>query len=201
MRVAIYARVSTKGDHQNPDNQLRPLKEWCRKRGHKVVQEYIDRESGAKSQRPAFDQMFQDAHKRQFDLLLFWSLDRLSREGAYKTLGHLDRIGKEGIEWRSYMEPYFDTLGDFKPAIIGIVSTLAKMEHQRIKDRIHAGLDRARRQGKRLGRPQRVIDKQKLQELRDAGLSYDQIALKIGCSVFTVYSRLSGKTYRGKPVT
>src|SRR5580700_7209014 len=97
MTIAIYARVSTKDKGQDTENQLAQLREFAAKQGWTVFREYVDRESGAKSDRLEFRQMFEDAGRRRFDMLLFWSLDRLSREGVLETLQHLNRLTTCGV--------------------------------------------------------------------------------------------------------
>ena len=91
-RVALYGRVSTKDKGQEVQNQLRQLREFAAHSGWTIVAEYIDHESGKGSDREQFQAMFDAASKRQFDVLLFWSLDRLSREGVLPTLQHLQRL-------------------------------------------------------------------------------------------------------------
>jgi hypothetical protein len=91
-RVALYARVSTKDGRQDTENQLIALREYCAKQCWEVAGEYVDHETGGHSRRPHFQQMFADARQRKFDLVLFWSLDRLSREGVSATLNHLERL-------------------------------------------------------------------------------------------------------------
>jgi DNA invertase Pin-like site-specific DNA recombinase len=93
MRVAIYARVSTDEKGQDPENQLRELRAWCASSGHTITQEYVEHESGRKGadKRKQFAALFDDAAKRKFDLVLFWALDRFSREGigAFPPIGLL----------------------------------------------------------------------------------------------------------------
>src|SRR5689334_23204942 len=103
-RVALYARVSTKDGRQDTENQLIALREYAAKQGWKISAEYVDRETGGTSKRPHFQRMFADARARKFDLVLFWSLDRLSREGVLATLNHLERLTATGVNWRSYTE-------------------------------------------------------------------------------------------------
>ena len=98
-RVGIYARVSTKEGRQDTENQLIALREYCSKQGWKIADQYVDHESGGHSRRPHFQRMFTDARARKFDLLLFWSLDRLSREGVSATLNHLERLTAAGVNW------------------------------------------------------------------------------------------------------
>ena len=153
MRVALYARVSTKDKGQETENQLCQLREFADRNGWRIVAEYIDYESGKASDRAQFQQMFNAASKRQFDVLLFWSLDRLSREGVLPTLQHLQRLTSYSIGYRSFTEQYFDSCGIFRDAVIAIVATVAKQERIRISERVRAGLATARHKGQRLGRP------------------------------------------------
>ena len=104
MRLAIYARVSTNDKGQDPDNQLRELRAWCANSGHTVTWEYVDQETGQKGadKRKQFAALFQDASKRKFDLVLFWALDRFSREGMAHTIGHLHRLNSYGVSFHSY---------------------------------------------------------------------------------------------------
>ena len=92
-QVAIYARVSSK-DKQDVENQLRELRSWTKKMGHKIYREYVHSESGSKGkgERQQFAQMFADARMRKFDLVLFWALDRFTRAGLAKTIYHLQRL-------------------------------------------------------------------------------------------------------------
>src|SRR5260370_30323056 len=123
MRVGVYARVSTKDKGQDSENQLVQLREFAAKQGWQITREYIDRETGSNSDREEFQAMFADASKRKFDLLLFWSLDRLSREGVLETLQHLNRLTAYGVGYRSFTEQYFDSCGIFKDAVISILAT------------------------------------------------------------------------------
>jgi len=124
MKIALYLRVST--DKQETENQAVQLREFAAKQGWQIVAEYTDYESGSKGDRARFRQMFEDASRRKFDLVLFWALDRLSREGVYQTLQHLNRLESYGVGFRSFTEPYFDSCGVFKDAVIAIMATLAK---------------------------------------------------------------------------
>jgi predicted site-specific integrase-resolvase len=122
MRIAIYARVSTKDKGRDTGNQLVQLREFASKQGWLIVREFVDRETGSKSDRAQFQAMFEDASRRQFDLLLFWALDRLSREGVLETLQHLNRLTSYGVGFRSFTEQYFDSCGIFKDAVISILA-------------------------------------------------------------------------------
>jgi len=180
--VALYARVSTKDGRQDTENQLIALREYCSKQGWQIAHEYVDNESGGTSRRPRFQQMFADARARQFDLVLFWSLDRLSREGVSATLGHLERLTSYCVGWRSYTEEYLDSTGIFRDAVIAILAVIAKQERIRRSERAAAAIAKLRSQGKteHLGRPKLVFDRQRARELRDAGISIREIAAQLG---------------------
>jgi DNA invertase Pin-like site-specific DNA recombinase len=171
MRIAIYARVSTKDKGQDTENQAIQLREFAAKQGWTVTDEYIDRESGAKSDRTEFQRMFLDGSRRRFDLLLFWSLDRLSREGVLETLQHLNRLTSYGVAYRSFTEQYFDSCGVFKDAVIAILATVARQEKVRLSERTKAGLAVARSKGRLIGRPRLKVPPAEIARLRASGLS------------------------------
>src|SRR6516164_1517075 len=158
MKSAIYARVSTKDGRQDTENQLRQLRAFAETQGWTVVHEYVDRASGKRGDRQQFQKMFEAASRREFDILLFWSLDRLSREGTVETLNHLQRLTNYGVHWRSFTEQYLDSTGIFREAVIGILAAVAKQERVRISERVQAGLARARKEGRIGGRPKAEDD-------------------------------------------
>lgn len=190
-RVAIYLRVSKDDGSQETDNQLLQLREFCERwAGHELVAEYVDRESGTRGRRERkdFDRMFADAARHRFDVLLFWALDRLSREGIRKTIAYLERLGDCGVAFKSYTEPFLDTDNELIAHIVlGVTSYYAQQEALRISDRTKAGLERARRNGKVLGRPDGferwapVLSSMKEREFsqgrmsRETGLSYNTV--------------------------
>jgi len=124
------------------------------------------------------------AHRKAYDILLFWSLDRLSREGSRKTIAYLTILDDAGVAWHSFSEPYISSMGVFADCIISLLSTLAKQEKIRISERTKAGLERTRRvNGTRLGRPKTPPERlKKALKLRNEGLSYAQIAERLGVS-------------------
>jgi len=191
-RVGLYARVSKDDGKQDTENQLHELREFCKRSGWTVEHEYIDRVSGSKSerQRPQMQQMFEDASKRRFDVLLFWKLDRFSREGTVTTLKHLQRLSDYGIQWRSYQEPFLDTTSAFGEMLVGVVSFFAKHERACISERTIAGLKRARRAGKSLGRPRVEVDVQKVLALQAKGMGLRGIAEKTGWSLSSIMRAL-----------
>src|SRR6266849_6540030 len=193
MKVAIYARVSTKDKGQDTENQLAQLREFSQKQGWTMFAEYIDQESGAKSDRSEFQRMFQDASRRKFDVLLFWSLDRLSREGVLETLQHLSRLTSYGVAYRSFTEQYFDSCGIFKDAVISILATVAKQERVRLSERTKAGLAIARSKGRQIGRPRLKVQPTEIARLQSSGLSLRAIGRELGISEGSV-RRLTSAT-------
>ena len=191
MQVAIYARVSTKDKGQDTENQLRQLREFCRKQDWAITAEYIDRASGKRGDREQFQAMFAAASRREFDCVLFWSLDRFSREGTLETLIHLQQLTASGVAFKSFTEQYLDGTGIFRDAIIGILAALAKQERVRLSERVLAGLQRAKSQGRTGGRPKvnRAVDSdaKEIRRLRDEGQSYGDIATELGRSKADVY--------------
>ena len=187
MRVAIYGRVSTKDRGQEVENQLVQLRDFAAKQGWTITREYIDHETGSRSDRPEFKQMFQDASQFKFDLVLFWSLDRLSREGVLQTLNYLNRLTSHGVGYRSFTEHYFVSCGIFKDAVIAIMATVAKQERLRISERTKAGLENARRKGTPLGRRRVRVDVARLKQLRAEGHSFEEIAKELKCGVGTAF--------------
>ena len=188
-RCAIYSRVST--SKQESDNQLVQLRNFASTMGWHVVAEYVDQVTGKHADRPEFQHMFGDASQRRFDVLLFWSLDRLSREGALETLQHLNRLTGYGVQWRSLTEQYLDSTGMFREAVISILAVIAKQERVRLSERTRAGLERARRQGKSLGRPRVAVDASQIQALRASGLSWGAISRKTGVARATCQGALN----------
>jgi DNA invertase Pin-like site-specific DNA recombinase len=182
MKIAIYARVSTKDKGQDTENQLAQLREFAAKQGWTIFREYVDRETGTRSDREQFQAMFADASKRKFDLLLFWSLDRLSREGVLETLQHLNRLTSSGIGYKSFTEQYFDSCGIFKDAVISILATIAKQERVRLSERTKAGLAIARAKGRQIGRPRLNVQLAEVARLKASGLSLRAIGRELGVS-------------------
>ena len=185
LRIAIYARVSTTDKGQDTENQLRELRQFITNKcseGWTLADEYVDHATGKNANRPEFQRLFRDAAERKFDLVLFWSLDRFTREGVLETLQHLQRLTGNGIDWWSLKEEYLRSIGPFRDAVLSILATIAKQERVRLSERVKAGLDRARAQGKAVGRPKIVVDRAKVLELHGQGLSQWDISQRLGVS-------------------
>jgi DNA invertase Pin-like site-specific DNA recombinase len=179
LRTALYARVSMKDRRQDTENQLSQLRQFCESEGWTVTKEYIDRASGKRSDREQFLNLFEDASQRKFDVVLFWSLDRFSREGVRETLNHLERLTSYGVNYRSFTEQYLDSCGIFKDAVLAILAVIAKQERVRLSERTLAGLAKARKQGRVGGRPKLIIRRDQVAELRAKGLSISEISEKM----------------------
>jgi len=149
MKVAIYCRVSTEDQH--PENQVISLTKYAQDRGFEIYDTYVDRASGSKDSRPGLNGLMIDARQKKFDAVLVWKLDRLGR-----SLQHLIQVISEwknlGIQFICMTEP-IDTTSPSGELIFNIFGAIAQFERQLIIERIHLGLDRARKQKKVLGRP------------------------------------------------
>ena len=131
------------------------------------MHEYVDVISGKETSRPQYDLMFKHAHKRLFDMVLFWDISRFSRAGTLHTLQKFKELENLGIRWHSYQDPYLSSAGEFKDVVISIMSTLAKIERDKISERTKAGLQRSPKKhliGKR------GIDKKPRKTRSDRGL-------------------------------
>jgi DNA invertase Pin-like site-specific DNA recombinase len=153
------------------------LQQFCTRQDWTVVQVYKEEVSGRKGERDreTFRQVFVDASKRKWDCLLFWSLDRLTRQGAFATLKYLSRLSELGIGYKSYTEEYLNTMGVFGDVIISLLATLAKQETIRVSERTKAGLERARSQGRVGGRPRASVAREQVVRLHQAGMSLDTV--------------------------
>jgi DNA invertase Pin-like site-specific DNA recombinase len=181
MRIALLSRVST--SKQENENQLLQLRAFAVTRGWKIIFEFVDSVTGSgKKTREQFDAMMLAASQHRFDLVLFWSLDRFSREGALATLQHLQRLSGYGVGWRSFTEQYLDSTGPFADAIVGFLATIARQERITISERTKAGLERTRRAGTKLGRPGVNVDMEAVRMRQANGHSLRTIARSLACS-------------------
>ncbi len=168
MKAVLYIRVST--NKQEVDNQRIQLRNYCNQMGYNIVHEFVDIISGKEKSRPEYDKMYRLAHKRLFDMVIFWDISRFSRAGTLHTLQKLNELEKIGIKWHSYQDAYLSSVGEFKDVVISIMSTLARIEREKISERTKAGLERAKLEGKRLGRPSGKKDKKIRKGRADKGI-------------------------------
>jgi DNA invertase Pin-like site-specific DNA recombinase len=123
--------------------------------------------------------------------LLFWSLERLTREGTWMTLSYLRQLAAAGVRFVSYTEQYVNSLGPFSEAIIGLIGAVAEQERIRINERTKAGLARARAAGRVPGPPPMDVDVARARQMRADGLSYSAIATRMRLSRTVVWKRLN----------
>ncbi len=185
-RVAIYARVST--GEQTPENQLQELRAVATRMGWQVIDEYIDHGiSGAKGRdhRPAYDQLYGAIVRREIDLVMAWSVDRLGRS-LQRLVALLSDLQAKNIDLYLHQQG-IDTTTPSGKAMFQMCGVFAEFERAMIRERVKAGLDRARTQGKTLGRPRtpKVVEK-KIRDERRKGKGIKKIARELGIGVSTV---------------
>ncbi len=186
MRAAIYARVSTANNGQDPTMQTRELQEYCQRRGWQVAGEYVDVGiSGTKEKRPELDRLLTDAHRRRFDAVVVWKFDRFARSVSH-LLRALETFKALGIEFVSLSEQV-DTSTPTGKMVFTVLGAVAELERALIVERVKAGLRNARAKGKRLGRPRKVVDATRIAALRAQGLSWAKIAERLRAGEGTVY--------------
>ena len=188
MRVALYARVST-CNGQSPEMQVAELREYADRRGWEVFSEYVDLGvSGSKESRPELNRLMADAHRRCFDVVLCWKVDRFGRSLKHlvNALADLDSYGVAFVSLR-------DNLDLSTPSgrlMFQIIGAMAEFERSLIQERVRAGLRNAKLRGKTLGRPRRIVDGDQMVRLREQGASFREIARAVGASPGTVRTRL-----------
>ena len=186
MRVALYARVSTSNGHQDPEMQLRELREFVDRRGWQTTGEYVDKGiSGSKDSRPALDRLVADAHSRKFDAVLVWKIDRWGRSLAHlvTSIADLDAYGVAFVSLR-------DNLDLSTPSgrlMFQIIGAMAEFERALIQERVRAGLRNAKSKGVRLGRPRVFVSESRVDALRASGASWRAIAKELGVALGTVH--------------
>ncbi len=177
-RAAIYAWVSTHNG-QNPEMQLDEVREYCCRRGLKIVREYVDEGiSGSKEHRPALDRLLSDCRKRLVDAVVVYRYDRFARS-LRQLVNALDEFRALGIDFVSLHEGV-DTSTPNGRLVFGIFASIAEFERELIRDRVRAGLALARRRGRQLGRPRIVVDASKVAFLRAQGHSWAAISSELG---------------------
>jgi DNA invertase Pin-like site-specific DNA recombinase len=192
MRVAIYARVSTANNGQDPSMQTSELCEYCERRGWKVAGEYVDTGiSGAKDRRPELDRLMAEAHKRRFDVVAVWKFDRFARSVTH-LLRALDTFRVLGIEFVSLSES-LDTATPAGRMVFTVLGAVAELERSLIGERVRAGLRNVRAKGKTLGRPRANVDAARIGRLRTQGRSVREIAAELGYSRSLVHKTIANR--------
>jgi DNA invertase Pin-like site-specific DNA recombinase len=185
MKTAIYARVSTTNG-QDPEMQLRELREYCQRRGWEVAREYVDVGiSGAKEKRPQLDRLVADAHRRRFDAVVVWRFDRFARSVSH-LLRALETFRALGIEFVSLSEQV-DTSTPTGKMIFTVLGAVAELERSLIAERVRAGLRNARAKGRRLGRPRKAVDAARVAQMRAQGASWRAIGAALRVAPRTAF--------------
>ncbi len=195
MRCAIYARVSTSDKDQDPDTQLLPLREFSQAQGWSTAGEFVDHASATDLRgRSQWQAVLQAASRRKIDLVLVWKLDRAFRSVLHASQT-LEELRRWGVGLRSYTEPWADTTSAQGELVFNLLTTFAQFERALIAERVRAGMTRARKQGKHIGRPQALNGNlEALRPLIEAGtLSRRQAAKRLGVSPSTVSRSLVQK--------
>ena len=184
--IALYARVSTVNGHQDPEMQLRELREYAKLRGWEIAAEYVDHGvSGSKESRPALNRLMADAHGRKFDAVLVWKIDRFGRSLKHlvNALADLAALGVSFISLRDNL----DLTTPSGRLMFQIIGAMAEFERALIQERVKAGLRNARSKRKTLGRPRRIVDEAKIASLRSQGASWRSISDDLGIGIATLY--------------
>lgn len=190
MRTALYARVSTSDKGQDPEMQLRELREHCSRRGWTITGEYVDiGVSGSKDSRPELNKLVADAHRRKLDAVLVWKLDRFGRSLKH-LVNSLAEFESLGIAFISLKES-LDLTTPAGRLMFGIVSAMAEFERDLIRERVRAGISNRRAKGFRVGRKPIVLDAGRLATLRSEGLTIREIARALHCSRSLVHKTLT----------
>ncbi len=189
MKVALYARVSTHNG-QNPEMQLSELREYASRRGWEVASEYVDEGvSGSKESRPALNRLMADAHRRRFDTVACWKIDRFGRSLKHlvNALADLDACGVAFVSLRDNL----DLSTASGRLMFQVIGAMAEFERALTQERVRAGLKNAVINGKTLGRPRRVVDRDHILTMQSEGASLREIAAKLGVGYGTVRKRLA----------
>jgi len=191
MKVAIYARVSKANGDQNPDNQIHELTAWAQRLGHELVHVYVDRQTGSTDDRPALKEALRAAHRRTYDALYVWSLDRITRGGIASMASILAKLAAAGVGIKSLREEWLDTTSPLtRELLVAVFAWVAQVERARLSERTKAGLRRALRQGKTLGRP-RAVDVDQARRAMAMGGSLRKAAAILNTTAATIRRRLA----------
>src|SRR5215469_15354761 len=184
IRAAIYARVSTSNNGQDPGMQTRELEEYCQHRGWELAGTYVDQGiSGSKESRPELDRLMADGHRRRFDAVIVWKFDRFARSVSH-LLKALDTFRALGIDFVSLSEN-LDTSTPAGRMVFTVLGAVAELERSLIIERVRAGIRNARAKGRRLGRPKAVVDPARVALARSQGQSWASISKELGIGTGT----------------
>jgi DNA invertase Pin-like site-specific DNA recombinase len=178
-RAALYMRVSTKGHGQTTDTQALALREYAERRGFEAIEYRDEGVSGSKDSRPALDKLMKDARARKFDVVIVARFDRFARSVSH-LLRALEEFSHLGIDFVSVSES-IDTSTPVGKMIFTVLGAVAELERNLIKERVSMGINRARKEGKQLGRPKRILDRERAQLMLQS-MSVRAVARQFGVS-------------------
>jgi DNA invertase Pin-like site-specific DNA recombinase len=200
MRAAIYARVSTSNNGQDPSVQTREIREYCERRGWQIAGEYVDAGiSGAKDSRPELNKLMADAHRRRFDAVVVWKFDRFARSVSH-LLRALENFNALGVGFVSLSEQ-IDTSTPTGKMVFTVLGAVAELERSLIAERVRAGLRNAKAKGTRLGRPRISVDASRVARLRAEGRTVREIAATLGVSRSLVHKTLANRVALDAAIT
>jgi len=186
-RAAVYARVSTRNNGQNPETQLVALRDYVQNRGWELMGEYVDHGvSGSKDSRPQLDRLMKDAKARKLDAVIVARFDRFARSTRHLVIA-LEEFSSLGVDFISLNES-IDTSSAMGKMVFTVLGAVAELERNIIRERVTMGLKRARKEGKVLGRPKVVVDRERVRSLHNQGNSVRAIAAQLGLTKSTVHS-------------
>ena len=198
MRVALYARVSTLNG-QHPEMQLSELREYGGRRGWQIISEYVDQGvSGSRERRPQLDRLMADAHRRKFEAVLVWKIDRFGRSLRHlvNALADLDAYGVAFVSLR-------DNLDLSTPSgrlMFQVIGAMSEFERSLIQERVRAGLRNAVARGVRLGRPRTAVDADQIARLRASGASWREVAEQMRIGVGTAVRALQAALQKPREI-
>ncbi len=195
-RTAIYARVSTAD--QTCSQQLAELRSYVAARRWELQGEYVDQASGTKVDRPAMKRLFAAARRRQIDVICVSKMDRWGRSLAnfVSTVQELTALGVRFIATSQGIDT--DESNPTSRLLLNLLAAFAEFERELIVERTRAGLERARRQGKQIGRPRRIVDVKAAARLHARGMSMAEISRRLKVSSRTIQRRLASQTQAQK---
>ncbi len=206
MRVALYARVSTRDKDQDPELQLVPMREHASARGWQVVAEHVDQASASDfTRRTSWRSLLEDARRRRIDLVAVWKLDRAFRS-TIECLRTIEDWEARGVAFVCVSQPEIDTTTPIGRLLTTVLAAVAEFERDLIRDRVREGMTNARRKGVSLGRP-RAISRasvrrawRELEPLVQAGeVSQREAARRLGVGQATIRRLLASGEPKGLP--
>lgn len=190
VRAALYGRVSTTGHGQDPETQMRPLREMADRRGWKVAGEFVDNGiSGSKKERPELDRLMALVRRGRVDVVAVWKFDRFARSVSH-LLAALEEFKTQGVDFVSITESV-DTSTPMGMMIFVVVAAINEFERDLIRERVQAGVHRAQAQGRHCGRPRKEIDLRAAKELLGNGHSVRQVSDMLGIPRSTLRRKLA----------